>query len=163
MELAGDVRGRDHDGERLLVRVTLSVEPAAVRPVAVDLAFHLLGIINLRQFFHSYSSKQKRPGDNLRGAKTYAVPPDFRFTESGTRILCNGRTRPFLLFLFKTAAPGRPSAAASQGLAPTALSLRSAGSLLLPFCAFYQINIPLFVLFVKPYSMRLGVRTRPLR
>ena len=97
MELAGDVRGRDHDGERLLVRVTLSVEPAAVRPVAVDLAFHLLGIINLRQFFHSYSSKQKRPGDNLRGVKTYAVPPDFRFTESGTRILCNGRTRPFLL------------------------------------------------------------------
>ena len=51
-------------------------------------------------------------------------------------------------------------AAASQGLAPTALSLRSAGSLLLPFCAFYQINIPLFVLFVKPYSMRLVVRQR---
>ena len=36
MELAGDVRGRDHDGERLLVRVTHSVEPAAVRPEAVD-------------------------------------------------------------------------------------------------------------------------------
>ena len=97
MELAGDVRGRDHDGERLLVRVALGVEPAAVRPVTVDLFFHLLGIVNLRQFFHSHSSKQKRPGEKLRGAKTYAVPPDFRFCKSGTRILCNGRTRPFLL------------------------------------------------------------------
>ena len=53
VELAGDVGGRDDDGEGLLLGIALGVEVVAVEPHVVDLLFDLLGVIDFRQFFHS--------------------------------------------------------------------------------------------------------------
>ena len=51
VELAGDVGGRHDDGEGLLVRVAVALEAAVLLPHLVDAALHLLGFIDLGQFF----------------------------------------------------------------------------------------------------------------
>ena len=56
MELAGYVRGRDDDGEGLLLGVALSVEVVALKPHVVDLVFDLFGVVHLGKFSHCVSS-----------------------------------------------------------------------------------------------------------
>ena len=55
VELAGDVGGRHDDGKRLLVRIGLGLEAAAVHPHLVDPGLHIPRIVHLRQFFHMLS------------------------------------------------------------------------------------------------------------
>ncbi len=56
VELAGDVGGRHDNGEGLLLGVPVALEAAAFLPGLVDTGFHLLGLIDLWQFFfHKHS------------------------------------------------------------------------------------------------------------
>ncbi len=53
VQLPRDIRGRHHDGEGLLLRIDLALEPAALHPEIVDLLLDLLGFIHFRKFFHA--------------------------------------------------------------------------------------------------------------
>ena len=52
VELAGDVRGRDDDGEGLLGRIALGMEVVPFEPHLVDLLFDLFGVVHLGKFSH---------------------------------------------------------------------------------------------------------------
>ena len=54
VKLAGHVGGRHHDGERLLVRVNLSLEVAAFHPHIINLFFNRLRLVHLGKLFHFY-------------------------------------------------------------------------------------------------------------
>ena len=51
VELACDVGGRHDDGEGLLLGVLHALEAVMILPHLIDAGLHLLGLINLRQFF----------------------------------------------------------------------------------------------------------------
>ena len=73
MQLAGDVRGRDNDGEGLLLGVALGVEVVALQPEVVNLLLDLMGVVDFRKLFHGFllsncSGKQKTPELMLQGA-----------------------------------------------------------------------------------------------
>ena len=72
VQLARDVRGRDDDGEGLLFRVALGVEVVALEPHVVDLLFDLFGVVDFRQFSHTFSSfsgHEKAPRSKLASGR----------------------------------------------------------------------------------------------
>ena len=60
VELARDVGGRDHDGERGLLRVRLCVEIAALLPFLVPFALYDLMIVGFRHLFHKLLLSQNK-------------------------------------------------------------------------------------------------------
>ena len=52
VKLAGDVRGRDHDGVRFFIGIWLGVKIAAVQPKLVGAVLYLFWIVDFRKFFH---------------------------------------------------------------------------------------------------------------
>ena len=52
VQLAGNIRRRNNDGVRFLVRIDLGVEEAGVYPELVQLVLDRFGVVGLRQFAH---------------------------------------------------------------------------------------------------------------
>ncbi len=74
VELSGDVGGRHDDGEGLLLWVADAPEAAVFLPCLVNAALHLLGLVDLWQFF------------------AHLIPLLFGAQKSPPQAVCSGRT-----------------------------------------------------------------------
>ena len=138
VQLAGDIRGRHDDGKRLFVRIGFAGKVAAAHPHVINLALDLFGVIDLRKLFHGSSSFKIAGAQKIAPKRTVSgrSKPRYHLNSTQTRdTLVSVTGEPGRPTPFRPAAPGRPSSPASERLAPTALSLTSAGRLLLPFFA----------------------------